>query len=37
MTAHEAAQGAQEHVERLLSEIQRERARLEGEAVQRWQ
>lgn len=32
-TPHEAAEGASEHVNRLLLEMTRERARLEAEAV----
>ena len=35
MGAHEAAQGAQRHVERLLSVLTAERAALEAEAVAR--
>ena len=36
-TPHEAAQAAQDHVNRLLIEMNRERARLEAEAVERLQ
>lgn len=36
-TPHEAAQAAQEHVNGLLVEMQRERARLEAEAIAKWQ
>jgi len=36
-TPHEAAQAAQDHVNRLLIEMTRERARLEAEAVERLQ
>ncbi|MBC7155628.1 MAG: hypothetical protein H5U19_13670 [Rhodobacteraceae bacterium] len=34
-TPHEAAQAAQDHVNRLLIEMQRERARLEAEGARR--
>ncbi|WP_084864020.1 hypothetical protein [Salibaculum halophilum] len=36
-TATEAAQAAEEHVKGLLVEMQRERARLEAEAIAKWQ